>query len=54
MIMYIHNIMYCIAQNDGEETQQNWLFKSGAIHQSFTHPNLYHKTAGRLKIHHDK
>ena len=22
--------------------------KSGAIRQSFTHPNLYHKTAGRL------
>ena len=24
--------------------------KSGAIHQSFAHPNLYHKTACRLKI----
>ena len=26
----------------------------GAIHQIFTHPNLYHKTVGRLKIHHDE
>ena len=24
--------------------------ESGAIRQSFTQPNLYHKTAGRLKI----
>ena len=24
--------------------------KSGAIYQSFTNPNLYHKTAGRLKV----
>ena len=25
--------------------------ESGAIHQSITHLNLYHKTMGRLKIH---
>ena len=36
------------------KTWQNWLFKSGAIHQSFTHSNLYHKTVGRLKVHRDK
>ena len=28
--------------------------ESGAIQQSFIHPNLCCKTAGRLKIHHNE
>ena len=28
--------------------------ESGVIRQSFIHPNLYHKTAGKLKIHRDE
>ena len=41
---------YRIEQNSGGENFDEF-DESRAIHQSFTHPNLYHKTAGRL---HDK
>ena len=39
--------IYRIAQNGGRENFGKF-GESGAIHQSFSHPNLYHKTAGRL------
>ena len=35
---------YRMAKNGGGEN----FGESGAIRQSFTHPNLYHKTASRL------
>ena len=38
---------YRIVQNSGGENFGEF-GKSGAICQSFTHPNLYHKTVGRV------
>ena len=40
--------LYHIAQNGGGKNLGKF-GKSVAFHQSFTHPNLYHKTAGRLR-----
>ena len=39
--------IYRIAQNGGGENFGKF-GESRAIRQSFIHPNLYHKTAGRL------
>ena len=43
---YIEYTNYCIVQNGGGGGNFGEFGKFGAIRQSFTHPNLYHKTAG--------